>query len=161
MEGSILSREALEKDVQWSVELILPVYERRNKTILAKFDEMTSAAAFGVPDSMMFSMERFRIDSIFQPEINKYDAIVWRWGKLLGVLDDWFDDYASFAHYCERYVSTRGIKKTIRNIKFCKNCCMGFFQAREDIFNRYFTMQWNDIFGHESFSCERKAKRCM
>jgi hypothetical protein len=161
MEGSVLSREALEKDIQWSSELVLPVYESRNKSILAKFDEMAASAAFGVPDSVAFSMERFRIESIFQPEINKYDAIVWRWGKLLGLLHDWIDAYSSFAPYDERYVSLEGMEKTKRNIKFCKDCYPGFFQVREDIFNRYFSMQWNDIFEHESFSSERKAKRCM
>ena len=161
MEGSALSREALEKDIQWSVELILPVYERRNRSILAKFDEMAADAAFGVPDSVAFSMERFKIESAFQPEINKYDAIIWRWEKLLGLLHDWIDAYTSFAPYDERYVSLEGMEKTRRNIKFCKECYPGFFGVRLDIFNRYFMMQWNNIFEHESFSCERKAKRCM
>ena len=161
MEGSVLSRDALEKDIQWSAELILPVYERRNKTILAKFDEMAAGAAFGVPDSVAFSMERFRVESIFQPEINKYDAIVWRWGKLLELLHDWIDAYTSFAPYDERYVSLKGMEETKRNIKFCKECYPGFFEVRQDIFNRYFAMQWNDIFEHESFSCERRAKRCL
>ena len=161
MEGSVLSREALEKDIKWSEEMILPVYERKNKAILAKFDEMAASAAFGVPDSVAFSMERFRIESVFQPQINKYDAIVWRWGKLLELLHDWIDAYTSFAPYDERYVSLSGMEETKRNIKFCKECYPGFFETRQDIFNRYFSMQWNDIFEHESFSCERKAKRCM
>jgi hypothetical protein len=53
------------------------------------------------------------------------------------------------------------MEKTKRNIKFCQDCYPGFFEVRQNIFNRYFSMQWDDIFEHESFSCERKAKRCM
>ena len=161
MEGTVLSREALQKDIHWSVELTLPVYERRNRAILAKYDQMASAAAFGVPDSVVFSMERFKIESAFQPMINKYDAIAWRWGKMLELLHDWIDAYTSFAPYDERYVSLEGMEQTKRNIKFCKDCYPGFFKVREDIFNRYFVMQWDDIFNHESFVAERKGRRCM
>ena len=67
MEGSALSREALLKDIQWAADLVLPVYEKRNSTLLEKYDEMVADAAFGVPDSVVFSMERFRIESEFQP----------------------------------------------------------------------------------------------
>ena len=161
MEGSVLSREALEKDIQWSVDLILPVYVRRNRALLAKYDEMAAVAAFGVPDSVHFSMERFRIESEFQPAINKYDAIVWRWRKLLVILHDWIDAWTSFAPYDERYVSLDGMEETMRNIKYSKECYPGFFKVREDIFNRYFFMQWDEIFTHESFAAERKARRCM
>ena len=161
MEGTALSRNALEKDIHWSAELTLPVYERRNRAILVKYDEMASAAAFGVPDSVVFSMERFKIESVFQPMINKYDAIIWRWGKLLELLHDWIDAYTSFAPYDERYVSLSGMEETKRNIKFCKECYPGFFKVREDIFKRYFNIQWDDIFAHESFAAERKGRRCM
>ncbi len=161
MEGTVLSREALEKDIQWSAELNLPVYERRNREILARYDEMAAAATFGVPDSIVFSMERFKIESAFQPMINKHDAIVWRWGKMLELLHDWIDAYTSFAPYDERYVSLEGMEQTKRNIKFCKECYPGFFKVREDIFNRYFSMLWDDIFNHESFVAERRGRRCM
>jgi hypothetical protein len=159
MEGSVLSREALEKDIQWAADLVQPVHERRNRAILAKYDEMANTAAFGIPDSVVFSMERFRIESAFQPEINRYDAIVWRWGKLLELLQDWVDAHTSFAPYDDRFASLSGKEETLRNIKFYKDCYPGFFKIREDIFNRYFNMQWDDIFKHESFACERKAGR--
>jgi hypothetical protein len=58
-------------------------------------------------------------------------------------------------------VSLEGMEKTKRNIKYCKECYPGFFKVREDIFNRYFSMSWNDVFMHESFPNERKARRCM
>jgi len=161
MEGSVLSREALEKDISWATELILPVYEKRNRAILAQYDAMASAAAFGVPDSVVFSMERFRIESEFQPAINRYQAIVDRWGRLLELVHDWIDAHTSFAPYDERYVSLEGMERTKRNIRFCKDCYPGFLKAREDIFNRYFSMNWDDVFIHESFSNEREAKRCM
>ena len=160
MEGSILSREGLQKDIQWSEEMILPVYVRRNKAFLAKYDEMAAVAAFGVPDSIVFSMERFRIESEYQPLINQYDAIVWRWGRLLELVHDWIDAYTSFAPYDDRYVSLAGMKETLRNIKYTKDCYPGYFKVREDIFNRYFNLEWKDIFTHESFSCERRAGRC-
>ena len=159
MEGSSLSREALEKDIQWSVDLVLPVYERRNRAILAKFDEMAVVAAFGVPDSVVFSMERFHIESVWQPDINRFDAIVWRWGRLLELLQDWVDAHTSFAPYDDRYVSLSGMEETKRNINFCKECNPGFFKVREDLFNRYFDIKWDEIFLHESFASERKAKR--
>ena len=160
MEGSVLTREALEKDIQWSKEMVLPVYERRNGEILSKYDELAAAAAFGVPDSIVFSMERFKIESAYQPLINKYDAIVWRWGRLLEILQDWVDAHTSFAPYDERFVSPAGMPVTLRNIKYTKDCYPGFFRVREDIFKRYFNLNWEDIFTHESFACERKAKRC-
>ncbi len=161
MEGSVLSREALVKDIQWAADLVLPVYEKRNRALLAKYDEMAAKATFGVPDSMVFSMERFRIESEFQPAINKYQAIIERWGRLLELVHDWIDAHTSFAPYDERYVSLESMEKTKRNIKFCKECYPGFLKAREDIFNRYFSMNWDDIFTHESFPNERKARRCM
>jgi hypothetical protein len=161
MEGAVISREALEKDIFWAAELVLPVYEKRNRAILARFDAMASAAVFGVPDSVVFSMERFRIESEFQPAINKYQAIVDRWGRLLELVHDWIDAHTSFAPYDERYVSLAGMEQTKRNIKYCKECYPGFLEAREDIFTRYFSMNWDDVFTHESFSNERKARRCM
>ena len=160
MEGSILGREALEKDIHWSEEMVLPVYVRRNSAILAKYDEMAAVAVFGVPDSIVFSMERFKIESEYQPLINKYDAIVWRWGRLLEILHDWIDAHTSFAPYDDRFVSLAGMPATLRNIKYTKDCYPGFFKVREDIFNRYFDLQWDDIFTHESFPSERKAGRC-
>ena len=161
MEGAVISREALEKDIQWAAEMILPVYEKRNRVILAKYDEMASVAAFGVPDSIVFSMERFRIESEFQPDINKYQAIIDRWGRLLELVHDWIDAYTSFAPYDERYVSLAGMEMTKRNIKYCKECYPGYFKVREDIFKRYFSMSWEDVFTHESFPNERKARRSM
>ncbi|MEP6674166.1 MAG: hypothetical protein ABJA78_03400 [Ferruginibacter sp.] len=161
MEGSVLSRETLEKDLQWAIDLQLPVYIERNKTILAKYDEMAAVAAFAVPDAVAFSMERFKIESAFQPAINQYQAIVDRWQKLLQLLHDWIDAHTSFAAYDARYASAEGMQATLRNIKFYKECNPGFFKVREDIFTRYFSLQWEDIFVHESFRNECKAKRCL
>jgi hypothetical protein len=161
MEGSLLSREALEKDIQWAADLVLPVYEKRNRDILAKYDEMAARAAFGVPDTVVFSMERFRIESAYQPAIKKYQAIIDRWMRLLELVHDWVDAYTSFAPYDDRYASLEGMEATLRNIKFCQDCYPGFLKAREDIFNRYFFLHWDDVFAHESFANERRARRCM
>jgi len=161
LEGAVLSREALQKDVEWAEQLLLPIYEKRNGAVLAKYDEMAVAAAFGVPDTVMFEMERFKIEREFEPAINKDQAIIDRWGKLLQLLHDWVDAYTSFAPYDSRYASPEGMAATQRNIKFYKDCNPGFFKVREDIFNRYFSMGWDDIFIHPSFANERKAKRCL
>jgi hypothetical protein len=161
MEGSVVSRDALEKDIQWAADLILPVYEKRNRAILTKYDEMASNAAFHVPDTILFSMERFRIESRYQPAINQYQAIIERWMRLLELVHDWIDAYTSFAPYDDRFSSLQGMEVTLRNIKFCKDCYPGFLQAREDIFHRYFSMKWDDLFVHESFQNERRARRCM
>ena len=79
MEGTVLSRETLVKDITWAEELMLPVYIERNKAILAKYDAMAAVAPFNVPDSVQFSMERFRIERQYQPAINKDQAIIDRW----------------------------------------------------------------------------------
>ncbi len=160
MEGSVLNRNALVQDIRWAVDLILPVYEKRNCAILKKYDEMAAAETFGVPDAVAFSMERFRITSAFQPAINQYQAIADRWMKMLTLLHDWIDAYTSPAPFDSRYAAANQIE-TQRNIKFYKECNPGFFKVRLDIFKRYFSLDWNDIFSHESFANERKAKRCM
>ena len=161
MEAVVINRETLEKNIQWAVDLHLPVYEKRNGTVLEKYDEMASTAAFAVPDSISFEMERFIIESEYQPLINKDQAVIDRWMKLLQMLHDWIDAHTSFAPQDARFASAEGMSATMQNIKYYKECNPGFFKARENIFNRYFSLTLNDIFGHPSFTNERKAKRCL
>lgn len=161
MEGTIVLRKYLEEDIEWASKMFFPIHEKRNRTILNKYDELAKTSPFGAPDSFTFNLEKWKIEWAFQPEINRYNSIIERWKRILDTVHMWIDAHTSFAIYDERFVHPNGKEATLRLIKYVKDCYPGFLKVKENIFHRYFNINWEDFFSHESFYNERKARRCL
>lgn len=159
MEGAVVARDALLYDVDWAKASMMPypMIEMREK-ILAKFDEMASKATFNVPDSFVFGLERQKIEHEFAPAIAQWEAIKNRWETMLSLVHDWVDAHIKQAPYDDRFLGdTPSI--TQKNIRRVKECNQGELKVREQIFNEYFGLTWEDIFSHESFQNEVNAYR--
>ncbi len=159
MEGSMVTREGLLSDIKVSTIFELSIELNRANEILKVFDEMAARSAFGVPDATEFSLERIRIYWKYAPAIAERDAIILRYSKFFELLKDWIDSYCSFATYDERWASVEGMAVTLRNIRRCKECTPGIFKVREKIFKEYFGLTWDDVFSHETYLSEYKARR--
>jgi hypothetical protein len=155
MEGSVV----ILFEIRVSTLFERPHELQKANELLKKYDELAAADPFGIPDITQFGLERIKLDWKYEPAIRRWDAIIQRWGRLIGLLTDWLDSYGSFAPYDTRWVSTAGIAETKKNIWRCKECSPGILKAREKIFYDFFGLTWNDIFSHETFLTERKAKR--
>lgn len=159
LEGSVAAREGILRDIEFSIRFFRPVEEKMHKETLKIFDNLASKAHFGVPDSFEFELARNIIEWKYAPEIKRWDSIIKHWEILFELFNDWIDSYCDFAPYDERWIDARGMKYTLRNIKRTKECNPGFFKVREKMLFEYFGIKWDDIFSHETYLNEMKAKR--
>ena len=159
MDGSVITREVILLDIQMATLFEWPLELQKANELLVRYDELAAASQFGIPDATQFGLERIKLDWEYAPRINRRDAINHRWENLFGNLHDWLDSYCSFAPYDPRWASMTSMAVTMKNIKRCKECTPGIFKVREKIFYDYFGLTWNDIFNHETFLNELKARR--
>ena len=159
MEGSVVTREGILLDVTVATMFELPLELQKANELLAKFDALAAASPFGIPEATQSGLEQIKSEWKYAPKINRRDAIIHRWGILFENLHDWLDSYCSFAPHDPRWASMTSMAVTLKNIKRCKECTPGIFRVRERIFYDYFGLAWNDIFSHETFINELKARR--
>ncbi len=136
-----------------------PVRKKMNEAILAKWEELAKASAFGRPDPVEFGMWRYTIEWQYEPAIAKWKAIYDAWERLFDIVSDWRDSFCSFAPYDERWVDPRGKSATLENIARTQECNPGYLQVREAQFKEYFGLTWDDIFTHVTYQNEQKAGR--
>lgn len=159
LEGSVVVRDAILEEIDFAVKDYLPLNEKMLREILKMFDELSSKAEFGIPDSAEFGLKRIHIEWKYVPEINKWDMIIRHWEKMLESVYDWVDSYGKFATGDTRWVDLRGIKYTKQNIRRTNDCNPGIFKQQERIFYESFGLKWEDIFEHDTFKNEMKAGR--
>ncbi|TAL32724.1 MAG: hypothetical protein EPN93_15575 [Spirochaetes bacterium] len=136
-----------------------PVRKKMNEAILAKWEELAKASAFGRPDPVEFGMWRYTIEWQYEPAIAKWKAIYEAWERLLDIVHDWRDSFCAFAPYDERWADPRGKDATMENIARTQGCNPGYLQVREAQFKEYFGIDWNGIFTHVTYLNEQKAGR--
>jgi hypothetical protein len=159
MEGSVVTREGVMLDIEMATLFEWPLELRKANELLERYDGLAAASPFGIPDATQFGLERIKLDWKYAPLIQLRDAINQRREILFENLHDWLDSYCEFAPYDPRWASMTSMAVTMRNIKRCRECTPGIFKVREKIFTDYFGLTWNDIFTHESFINELKARR--
>ncbi|MCX6243907.1 MAG: hypothetical protein NTU98_04315 [Bacteroidetes bacterium] len=159
MEGSLVTREGIVLDIRVATMFEWPLELQKANELLVKYDELAGASPFGIPDSTQFGLERIKLDWKYAPDFHRRDAICQRWDNLFGYLHDWLDSYCSFAPHDPRWASMTSMAVTMKNIKRCKECNPGIFRVKEKIFYDYFGLAWKDIFNHETFLNELKARR--
>lgn len=151
-------RDALEQELEYARRLWLPRHVEKAERKLAFFEGLAAAAPFGQPLTIEFEMGRTRIDWEAEPGIVEWEAITRRWNRLLEILVDWLDSFASFAPYDERWVPPGG-GDPWPNIRRTRQCAPGDFRRREKIFGDYFGIAWAGLFTHETFVYEYTANR--
>lgn len=153
MEGVIVVRDGIEFEIEFSKDTgMIPPYIEMHEERLKAFDEMAKKSAFGLPDSLLFSLKSQEIEHKYKPIIAKWEAIEQRWMKILELLLDWLDAYCSFAPYDGRWRTPGCSEAQVqKNIRRTKGCNPGILKQRERILFESFGMKWDDIFKHETF----------
>jgi hypothetical protein len=132
----------------------------RLEKLLGRFDQMVAAAPFGQPDPMELSLARRRLEWSYVPLEARWQAEVDRWQRLLDLVNDWVDSFASFAPYDTRWRTPGASEATVReNIERTRECNPGDFRYHEQVFARSFGLSWDQLFGSESFTWEYTANR--
>lgn len=132
------------------------MYEKQLET----YNELVAKSAFGYPDPVEWEIARQKIEYEYEPAQIKWSAIEDRWERLLDMVHDWVDSFCDFAPYDERWCGMGGVNskaQTQKNIERTQECEPGRLKVREEIFNEYFGLTWNDIFTHQTFENAREA----
>ncbi|MCB1170213.1 MAG: hypothetical protein KDK25_07760 [Leptospiraceae bacterium] len=124
------------------------------------FQELVNKSAFGYPDPVEWEITRQRIEWEFEPEQALWKAIEDRWDRMLDMVHDWVDSFCSFAPYDDRWCGMGGVNsraQTMKNIQRTNECEPGKLRIREEIFQEYFGLGWDDIFSHPTFLNQRDS----
>lgn len=152
-------RPVIEFDLHVATVMFDPVRKEMYEKLLKAHDTLAKKHPLGLVDPVELEMLRFRIQHEYEPKINRWEAIVFRSGKLIDIVIDWLDSFTSFAPFDERWADPTGPARTKENIAFTQECGPGIFKVRENIFQEYFDFTWNDIFTHETYRNEVAAAR--
>lgn len=146
LSGAVVTRSALEADLDHARALRNPVAITLGERLLARFDEMADAAPFGHPDPFLFGLERTRITWEAEPALIRRRMLQWRWIKMVEDLVDWLDAHASFAPTDDRWAGP-GLSpaEVQRNIDRTKACQPGVFRAREALAVEAFGLDWKAL----------------
>ncbi|MCB1172546.1 MAG: hypothetical protein KDK39_03220 [Leptospiraceae bacterium] len=121
---------------------------------LAAYNALVAKSAFGYPDPVEWEITRQKIEWEYAPRQAQWKAIEDRWDRMLDMVQDWIDSFCSFAPHDARWAGMGGVNsaaQTRKNIERTQECEPGKLKVREDIFQRYFGLGWDDIFSHETF----------
>lgn len=152
-------RPVIEFDLHVATVMFDPVRKEMYEKLLKEYDALSKKHPLGLVDPVELEMLRFRVQHEYEPKINQWEAIVFRAGKLLDIVIDWLDSFTSFAPFDERWADPTSPAKTKENIAFTQECGPGIFKVRENIFQEYFDLTWDDIFTHEMYRNEVTAAR--
>lgn len=158
MEGSMLNRKYLLEDLKLAQKTIQPAWERKAKAIVDKYDEMAAQSKLHIPNSSLFNLERFKIESDHEADVRRYDHIRNLGQTILMDIHWWVDAYTKFAPTDERYKGQTE-SETIKNIERIKNTYSGKIKATVDILEQNYELQFKDLFKHESFDAEYRSNR--
>ncbi|MBE7439615.1 MAG: hypothetical protein HS115_14255 [Spirochaetales bacterium] len=151
------ARPSLRYEIECAEIMGLKLEKERAEKILAAFEAMVARSAFGYPDPVEYEIVRQKIEWEFEPRINRWNAIVSRWDRMIEMLQDWTDSFTSFAPTDSRWAG-ENILQTRENIAFTQECNPGFFKVREKIFTSYFGFDFEGVFEHETFLHQREAR---
>ncbi len=158
MEGTVLNRKYLVEDLVFAQKMIQPVSERKAQKILHKYDEIAAQSKLHIPNTIVFNLERFKIESDSEADMKRYNHIMHLWQTSFFDLHWWIDAYTKFAPTDERYAGQNDTE-TKKNIERIKNINPGKIKATLDILEKNYQLQFNDIFKHENFDAEYRSNR--
>lgn len=158
MEETILNKKYLAEDIAFAQKTIQPSWERKAKALLDKYDEMSTQSKLHVPNSTLFNLERFKIESDHEADVRCYNHIRDLWTNIFFDLHWWIDAYTKFATSDERYKGQTEAQ-TKKNIERIKNTNPGKIKAVLDVLAQNYKLQFKDIFKHETFDAEYRSNR--
>ncbi|MCL4236374.1 MAG: hypothetical protein KJ042_17865 [Deltaproteobacteria bacterium] len=161
LEGAApVARAGLVKTLDFAKANWLPRSVEESAEILAIFDDMAAAAAFGQPDPFVFGLARTRVEWRFAPAHRLWSAIVDHRDRLIFLLVDWLDAHAAFAFYDARWRGPGMTDEQVRrNIRRTKECAPGDFRVLAAITAESFGLAWDDLWAHETFAADYAARR--
>lgn len=151
LEGSVAARQGLVTDLEWTTFANRSLEVRMREEILSAFDEMASAASFGIPDSFLFGLKRQRIEWSYAPDMAKWSAIWNRCDYILTLVNDWIDAYTKFAPTDDRWLDKTNPSRTKKNIRRTQQLNPHRLAFRELLLKQSFGLSWDDIFNHETY----------
>ncbi len=131
-----------------------PVDQEMYEKQWAAYNDLVKCSAFGYPDPVEWEITRQKIEWEFEPRQILWKAIEDRWDRMLDMVQDWVDSFCSFAPQDERWCGMGGVNsraQTMKNIQRTQECEPGMLKVREEIFQDYFDLTWENIFDHPTF----------
>ena len=154
MEGSAVVREGLVYSKGWAdASRINPYNMEKAAQHLALFDELSSAAKFGVPDGLQVTLAHDKIDHQHLPAIAKWDGITNAWERIISLIETWAYAHMSFADQVFPWNTMTNPWPAIERVKATNP---GEVWGRLRIFQENFGMSFHDIFSHETFEWKVK-----
>lgn len=149
LEGSVMLRDSLEFSFEWTKAFpASPFHIELAEKKIKLFDRLAEASPFKIPNNDELSFGQRRIDYEYEPLIKRWDQITGRWDDLLWDLSFWSLSYCSFAPQIKPWCLA---KDPIKAVKKTQDTGPGIFKQRERLLKKYFDIDFNGIFKHDSF----------
>ena len=149
MEGAVVARKGLETEKEFTVvNPVTPFHLQKIEKKIEKFDELSSAHKFNVPNWKELSMSNNDIDREFQPDIIKWNKITDMWEKLISDLSFWSLSYCSFAPNIDPWNMSRNPREAVIRTQ---KTTPGIFRERLKLTEKYFGISFPEILKHETF----------
>ncbi len=148
-EGSVVTRNSLIFEKQFiEVNPPTPHHMALSEERIQAFDNLCANSKFGVPDQKEWEFIRDDIEKKYLPDIITFEKIRDMWGKILSDLNLWSLSYVTFAPHIFPWSLSRNPPEAVR-----KTQCItpGIFAERMQCMEKYFRMEFLDIFRHETF----------
>jgi hypothetical protein len=146
----------LVKMLETAKRMINPPTIEMNRAMLDRYRELKKQSQYGVVDSLVFELERFRVTGEYQPKIKKWDVVGQHMYKMVDTLIDWLDSFCFFAQYDSRWAAATP-EESAQRIELTQQCNPGFLKVRESVFKEYFSLSLNDMWNHEIFINGKKT----
>ena len=151
MEGSVLMRNGMDFEQGFIVANgNQPYHLAEVNERMEAYDKMAASAPFGVPNQLEYQFVRSSIERRFWPQQKKYSLITKKWERILDHLDTWIKAHSKYVDYIEPWRFMKQPEKQ-KSIERAKECSPGIMKVVEEIFHNYFGLNFNDIWGHETF----------
>lgn len=154
MEGGVVARKGLVTEKEFmEVNPLSPYHIKEIDEKIATFDELSQKQKFNVPNWKELSLAQDDIVRKYQPDIIKWDTIKRWWDDLIWDLSFWSLSYVPYAPYIDPWVKSADPPKAVKRTQ---DTTPGIFREREKLFNKYFDLEFHDIFKHPTFEWEIK-----
>ena len=152
MEGSAVTRDVFEEDVELNkLWYFSPYHIAKSEETFESYKKLEAKSAFGVPEGIDIELERTKVDHKFQPDIEKWNKIIYDWETILDEISTWATANCPRAPAVDPWRMILDYNARMEAIKKDKNILPGIVKERIKIFKENFGMDFLDIFKHESF----------
>jgi hypothetical protein len=160
MEGSAVTRGVYEEDVELNrMWYFSPYHIAKSEDTFESYKQLEAKAAFGVPEGIDIEMERTKIEHKYQPDIEKWNKVIYDWETIIDDLSTWATSNCPRAPVVDPWKMIMDPAERARSIKQDKHIYPGIIKERIRIFKENFGLDFMGIFKHNSFKWQCTDQR--